>query len=141
MTDIFCLVRRFLALFLLFCWFAVGYEGFRNMYINEEFESHEGDRIVLFWAEWCPHCKAIKSLENEQPKQWDLLEKRGGVSTSKGTVPALNYEVDEAPAIVEKYKIASFPTVLLIKSDGSTVQQTEGGRNLKGWEEFVKENI
>tara|TARA_B100001094_G_C17906684_1_gene659169 strand:+ start:145 stop:555 length:411 start_codon:yes stop_codon:yes gene_type:complete len=136
------MVRRFLAIFLLICWFAVGYEGFRNMYVAEEFEEYEGDRVVLFWADWCPHCNEIKSKTSEDsPKQWDLLEQRGGVSTSKGRVPAVNYEVDEAPALVERYKIASFPTVLFIKSDGTTIQQTEGGRNVKGWEEFVKENI
>tara|TARA_X000001036_G_scaffold439549_1_gene491079 strand:+ start:346 stop:756 length:411 start_codon:yes stop_codon:yes gene_type:complete len=136
------MVRRFLALFLLACWFAVGYEGFRNMYVTEEFEEHKGDRLVLFWADWCPHCNAIKSKDSQDsPKEWDLLERKGGVSTSKGNVPAVNYEVDEAPAIVEKYKIKSFPTVLFIKSDGTVIQQTEGSRNVKGWEEFAKENI
>ena len=141
-TGVFCIVRRLLALFLLICWVAMGVEGFRNMYVNEEFEQFEGDRLVLFWADWCPHCQKIKAKsDSDPPKQWDILENAGGVTTSKGKVPAVNYEVDEAPALVDKYDVTSFPTVMLIKADGTKIEQESGERNLKGWEDFVRQNV
>ncbi len=138
----FCTVRKILVLFLMLCWVMVGLEGFRNMYVAEEFEEYEGDRLVLFWADWCPHCKSIKSKSgDDDEKQWDLLESRGGVETSKGKIPAVSYEVDEAPALIEQYNVTSFPTIMFLKADGTKIEQESGTRDIKGWEKFVKENI
>ncbi len=135
-------IKNLLTLLFIISWLIVGAEGFRNMYVREEFEDFKGDRLVLFWAEWCPHCRTIKSKENEEePKQWDILEQRGGVQTSKGKIPAINYEIDEAPELFEKFEVKSFPTVMLIRSDGSTQVQKEGARTVKGWEEFVRKMV
>jgi len=137
-----CLIRRILTVFLICAWFAVGFEGFRNTYVTEQFDQWDGDKLVLFWAEWCPHCQEIKSKdETEGDKAWDALERQGGVKTSKGRVPAINYEVDEAPELVERYGVKSFPTIMLIKDSGKHIVQEKGERSVEGWSDFVRKNI
>ena len=137
-----CLVRRILTVFLIVCWFAVGFEGFRNTYVSEQFDQISGDKIVLFWAEWCPHCKTIKSKnDTDGDKDWDSLERQGGVQTSKGRVPAINYEVDEAPELINRFGVKSFPTVMLVKDSGKHIVQENGDRTVEGWGEFVRKNI
>ena len=137
-----CLIRRILTVFLILCWFAVGFEGFRNTYVTEQFDQWEGDKLVLFWANWCPHCLKIKAKSPEDTdKAWDALERQGGVKTSKGRVPAINYEVDEAPELVERFGIKTFPTVVLVKDSGKHIVQEGGDRSVDGWNEFVKKHI
>ena len=69
------------------------------------------DRVVLapgqvalvdFWAPWCPPCRALA------PAVEALAEERTDVVVGK-------VNVDDDPAIAERYGIASIPTVIVFR--------------------------
>ena len=139
----FCAIRRIIAAFLIVCWFFLGIEGFKNKCIKEKFENeeHQG-RIILCWAKWCGHCKAIKRKEDSEPlKEWDLFKKEhdGVIDTSMGKVSIQDYEVDESPQIVKSLGVKGFPTILLISKNGDKIPY-KGPRTQQGWKKFVLQN-
>ncbi|MBV8565551.1 MAG: thioredoxin [Methylobacteriaceae bacterium] len=69
--------------------------------------------VVDFWAEWCGPCKAIgPSLE--------------AIATEmNGKIKIAKLNVDENPAISEKLRIRSIPTLMLFK-DGKLASQKVG---------------
>jgi thioredoxin 1 len=59
--------------------------------------------VVDFWASWCPPCRALA------PTIEALAEERSDVVVGK-------LDVDDHPAIAERYGIQSIPTVLLFRN-------------------------
>jgi thiol-disulfide isomerase/thioredoxin len=96
---------------------------------SEGFQSGEKCTVYAFVADWCPHCTkakpALTNLKNNAP--------------SNVTVNVVNEKDDNARELMTKYGVKGFPTVLLIKSDGTTVEfeqrVTESNLN-----EFVANN-
>ena len=74
-----------------------------------------GPKLVWFYAEWCGHCKTML-------KDWDTL------STGKDNMVKINVgDKDSTKAqkeIMKKYKISSFPTIMVI--DGATTTPVKG---------------
>ena len=60
--------------------------------------------LVDFWAEWCGPCRQIAPA----------LEEIAGERQGKMTVAKLN--IDENPAITEKYNVRGIPTLMLFKN-------------------------
>lgn len=92
----------------------------------ENFSGVEGDspsgsdyRLLFFYANWCPHCKAAKP---EMEKVKAELEK--GPINGK-TVKLVEYDCTEPSpemeSIMDKYQVSSYPTILLVSSDGKVV--------------------
>lgn len=69
--------------------------------------------LVDFWAAWCGPCRAVGPIVEEIAG-----EKAGVLSVGK-----LN--VDEQPAIAQKYRVLSIPTLILFK-DGEVASITIG---------------
>jgi thiol-disulfide isomerase/thioredoxin len=96
---------------------------------SEGFQSGEQCTVYAFVADWCPHCTkakpALTNLKNNAP--------------NNVTVNVVNETDDNARELMTKYGVKGFPTVLLIKSDGTTVEfeqrVTESNLN-----EFVANN-
>jgi thioredoxin 1 len=59
--------------------------------------------VVDFWAPWCPPCRALA------PTIAALAEERSDVVVGK-------LDVDDHPAIAERYGIQSIPTVLVFRN-------------------------
>ena len=64
--------------------------------------------LVLFYADWCGHCKNMKP-------EWDATAEK--VNTEKKRMLKVNVgdKTDEQEALLTKYNIDGFPTVLVFQ--------------------------
>jgi thioredoxin 1 len=69
--------------------------------------------LVDFWAPWCAPCRMLTPV----------VEEIAGENAGKFTVTKVN--VDESPAVSEKFGIRSIPTLLFFKA-GEKRDQTVG---------------
>ena len=72
---------------------------------NFDAQALAADRVAVvdFWAPWCPPCRALA------PTIAALAEERPDVVVGK-------LDVDDHPAIAERYGIQSIPTVLVFRN-------------------------
>ena len=81
---------------------------------NFDAQALAADRVAVvdFWASWCPPCRALA------PAIAALAEERPDVVVGK-------LDVDEHPAIAERYGIQSIPTVLVFRN-GELAERSVG---------------
>ncbi len=95
--------------------------------ITEKFSTNnEGDvstnnssskpaELMLFYVDWCPHCKTAK------PEWENLKAEIEGNKINGYNVMFTEYncttETDEINQLVNKYKIEGYPTIKLLKDD------------------------
>ena len=72
---------------------------------SEKTSSIQDDSVLIFYAPWCGHCK--KSM-----KDFNEASDKGG-----GKVILINSDDPASKKVLEKYKVAGFPTI--IKADGT----------------------
>ena len=60
--------------------------------------------IVDFWAEWCGPCHAVSPVLEK------IAEERGA------ELRVVKVNIDEEPALAQRYGVMSIPTILLFKS-------------------------
>ena len=78
----------------------------------------EGPVLVDLWAAWCPPCR----------KMGPVMDELARVSGDKVTVGKL--DVDQHPAVAERYGVRSIPTLLLFR-DGKVVDRRVGAMPLE----------
>ncbi len=81
--------------------------------------------IVDFWAEWCAPCKQIA------PTLKELADEYGD------RVKVVKMDIDSNPKTPGDYGIRAIPTILSFK-DGKVVEQLQGARPKKDFEEAIK---
>lgn len=69
--------------------------------------------LVDFSATWCQPCRAIAPLVDQLAGEYE------------GRVKVANIDIDESPAVAQKYGIRGVPTLLMFK-DGEVVDQQVG---------------
>jgi thioredoxin 1 len=82
---------------------------------DEEVNGSDVPILVDFWAEWCGPCKQIAPILDE------LATEQGG----KLAIGKLN--VDENPAVAQRFGVMSIPTLILFK-DGEAVKRLVGAK-------------
>jgi thioredoxin 1 len=95
---------------------------------DEEVGSSELPLIVDFWAEWCGPCRMVAPV----------LEQIAVENAGKIRLAKLN--VDDAPAIAQRFSIMSIPTIMVFK-DGVMKKRIVGakgkGQLLEDFAEFL----
>jgi len=65
--------------------------------------------LVLFYADWCGHCKNMKP-------EWDDTAKKVNAEKKRMLKVNVGDKTDEQEALLTKYKIDGFPTVLVFQN-------------------------
>jgi thioredoxin 1 len=82
---------------------------------EEEVGSSAVPLVVDFWAEWCGPCRMVAPV----------LEQIASENSGKVRIAKLN--VDDAPAIAQKFGVMSIPTLLVFK-DGVAKKRIVGAK-------------
>ena len=82
---------------------------------EQEVLQSEKPVIVDFWAEWCGPCHAVSPV----------LDRIADERSEELKLVKLN--IDEHPAIAQRYGVASIPTIILFK-DGEPAAATIGAQ-------------
>jgi len=99
------LVIALIVLYFVYDKFLKGFEGFETTSIDIEDQVKSGKKLVLFYADWCGHCKKIKPIWDETAKEVNEDEvKMIKVNCGEGT--------DKDQAIMKKYSIDGYPTII-----------------------------
>ena len=69
---------------------------------DEEVLKSEKPVIVDFWAEWCGPCHAIAPVLDQ-------------IAQERGELKVVKLNIDEQPAIAQRYGVMSIPTLILFK--------------------------
>lgn len=82
---------------------------------NFETEVINSDKTVLidFWATWCGPCRMIAPIVEEIAKEYE------------GKIKVGKIDVDDQPALANRFAISSIPTILLLR-DGKIAAKTLG---------------
>ena len=89
----------------------------------------EGKRVFLdFETVWCGPCKAMD--RNVYPKQ-------PVVDAAKGVI-AVKLDGDMEKALVEKYGVKGYPTLILLDSDGKELRRAVGYQGIKQMQAFLR---
>ena len=118
MPTLIFLLAVLLVLYLLYINFLK--EGFESKPAELDEQIASGKKVVLFYADWCGHCKKIKPVWDEAAKEVNKDEKKMiKVNCGEGT--------KEEKAIMDKYDIDGYPTIIIFQ-DGKP-SKYEGNRN------------
>lgn len=112
-------------------------EGFEGSDINNVVEKPDPKEneviLLLFFVEWCPHCKTVKP-------EWNKLMKLNNTKINGKTVKiqAANAEGSEVEKNAARdNNVEGYPTIKLISQ--SQVLDYNGARNAPAMEKFVKD--
>lgn len=88
-------------------------EGFESS--SEDFNSHIGKdkKLVLFYADWCGHCKKIKP-------DWDAAATDINKDGTKMIKVNCGGGTDSDKEIMEKYSIDGYPTIIVFENGNAT---------------------
>ena len=86
-----------------------------NETFDEEIGASELPLVVDFWAEWCGPCRMVAPV----------LEQIAAENEGKIRLAKLN--VDDAPAVAQRFSIMSIPTLMVFK-DGVMKKKIVGAK-------------
>ena len=93
--------------------------------------------VALFYAPWCGHCKTFKPEFDNAMSELDGM--KSGKSELKGKTirfAKINCDEDENKPLAKKYDVAGYPTVKILKDDGTDIEY-DGERSLEGMKKYL----
>ena len=83
--------------------------------IPKDINSNKTATLMLFYVDWCPHCKTAKP-------EWDSLKAEYDNKTINGyNLSLIEYnctnESEETSQLMDKYNIEGYPTIKLVKDN------------------------
>lgn len=112
-------------------------EGFEPSVSSLESELENKKCLVLFYADWCGHCKNFKPIWDEVASDVNTGDdkKLMKVNVGNGT--------DAEQEIMEKYNVNGFPTVVLVDNTNSfqSLEVYEGERTKDSLVQYVNTNL
>ena len=122
----------FLILLFLLHHFYLAKEGFESSPEDLEDNVSGQESIVLFYADWCGHCKKFMP-------QWDSLSSSINESNKKVKMMKVNCskpsENEKQAQLMEKYKVQGYPTIIKVKNNQA--QEYNGKRTKEDLEKFI----
>jgi len=105
-------------------------EGFEINHDNlDEYISPDKTSLVLFYADWCGHCKKLKPTWNEcSKKAKDSGLNMVQINVGEGT--------EKDKSLCEKYEIDGYPTIMIFKNGKATPYN--GPRTEEGFLDALK---
>ena len=84
-------------------------------HIPKDINSNKTATLMLFYVDWCPHCKTAKP-------EWDSLKAEYDNKTINGyNLSLIEYnctnESEETSQLMDKYNIEGYPTIKLVKDN------------------------
>ena len=105
-------------------------EGFESKPSTFQSDVSNGKKLVWFYADWCGHCKSMKT-------EWDTASNKvDGKMVKVNLGDSKDSKVEE---ISKKYNIDGFPTILLLHN-GEIEETYEQERKASDFESFVNKN-
>ena len=84
--------------------------------------------LVDFWAPWCAPCRAIAPSVEALATQY------------KGQVKVAKMNIDDHPAVPQRYNVRGIPTLLMFKN-GQVIDQVVGGVPKSRIEDMLKKAL
>ena len=72
------------------------------------------NQLVLYYADWCPHCKAIYSYDGSEDLLWNKLEKYlkdNPINDKEVNCYAVNCADDNNKSLCKNEKVEGYPTI------------------------------
>jgi thiol-disulfide isomerase/thioredoxin len=93
----------------------------------ENFENDGRKKVVYFYMNGCPHCVSFSPI-------WDEF-------TQTSPLPTHKIESADAGAMMSRYNISGFPTILLLDENNNKLKELEGPRTLAGLNAMISNYI
>ncbi len=100
-------------------------EGFESSPSTFEKDITDDTKLVLFYADWCGHCKEFKPIWKETADEINKGGKKIMISVNVGDKDEVSNKLSE------KYGVDGFPTVVKF-SNGSKTGSYDGPRTKEG---------
>lgn len=84
--------------------------------------------LVDFWATWCAPCKMVAPIIEQLAQQY------------ADRVKVAKVDIDEHPALAERYSVQSIPTIMLFK-DGKVTARDVGAKPLASFTAMIDANL
>jgi thioredoxin-related protein len=99
---------------------------FTNMNV-ENFENDRRKKVVYFYMNGCPHCDSFSPI-------WDEFTQTSPLGTHK-------IESADAGAMMTRYNISGFPTIILLDENNNKLAELEGPRTLANLNAMISNYI
>jgi len=93
----------------------------------ENFENDGKKKVVYFYMNGCPHCESFSPI-------WDEFTQTSPLATHK-------IESADAGAMMTRYNISGFPTIILLDENNNKLAELEGPRTLANLNAMISNYI